>query len=94
MPPPANPNALRLPEAPTLWQSLYHDIEQLPLPREVREHLINRAENVRLGIDPMRRHVIAEHAVEADKTPAQPVQPVQPTTDKHALAPNGVREED
>ncbi len=87
------------PQAPALdlWEDLYRRIEALPIPREAREEMITLAENKRSGFDPMRRHIIAEHVVEQDKTPAQPAQPAQPArtpADTHALAPNGVREED
>src|SRR5260221_14153787 len=94
-----DPNRRRadVPQAPDLWEDLYRRIEALPIPRAAREEMITLAENKRSGFDPMRRHIIAEHVVEQDKTPAQPTQPAQPArtpADTHALAPNGVREED
>src|SRR5260221_12066112 len=75
-----DPNRRRadVPQAPDLWEDLYRRIEALPIPREAREEMITLAENKRSGYDPMRKHIIAEHA-----QPAQPTQPARTPADTH-----------
>jgi len=100
VPPPQSVEAPAPPPPPgtptDMWEEYYRHLELLhregKISREVAEGLMNEMENIRLGYDPMRKHIIAEHVVESVKPRplAEPSSPGPPA--QHALAPNSVGE--
>lgn len=94
-PPPEQPAEPIAPPPGTtgdMWQGFYAHLERLhaegKLSRDVAEGLMNEAENIRLGYDPMRKHIIAEHAKVVPEFPPTPAE----LPHQHALTPTGVGE--
>ena len=95
-PPPEAPVEQELPPPPgttgDMWAEFYRHLERLhadgTLSRETAEGLMNEAENIRLGYDPMRKHILAEHVVES--VPPRPL--AEPSTSgppaQYAHTPN------